>query len=1501
MILVAHAFQERQRILSEQELEDRKRAEALADALNEQIRADADRYQRAKEEQLQSLARRKRANSEATEIAGDDDGRGWGTGGDVEETHIYVEKFDREIRFGGAVFDRVRMFRPKNDGLGITFLAEPICHDDNGAVSIPLEVMVYTFESNYYSSNQGKRKLHQVEADIRRLSSIRHPNLISVLAVKLSTPSNANAQLLILTEQRPAVSLEDLLEDCQNLREERVSDYLGQILSGLNAVHAGDLVHRGITPRCIHIASPSPSPDAPQSPLHAQPHGHTQSQPTKLVKLGNVVYHTRLLDLHRSNPFGSNTYDEPRVPDAWECKDVKNDSALSYTRHRDIHAVGIVLLQMLVGHDVMERFDDPQGALQYALISPALQQHATSMLFPKKNVTCLSLLADLASTSFHTHSHVPHPLSARTPAIPFNDPKTPLPTLQINGSPEMDYFRIPSRTRHTSRWKEDWEELELLGKGAFGSVVKARNKIDSRIYAVKKVRLRTMQSDSKIFREVNALSRLSHRFIVRYYTTWVEASETFSAAASEYDSNDSDSGTGTEDGTSVLHSRSTSNSRNRLIQDDPFMLTSGSDGISIDLNDLDVIQRSLSRSRSFPSIHFTHSGDKSGGEGSGSGSGSEGESSSDEINVLGFDSLYRRQKLGNSGGVGTSPEVAVTPIPPPMVTRTLYIQMEFVERQTLKERIDEGISEDEAWRLFQQILDALVHMSSLGILHRDIKLTNIFIDGKGDCKVGDFGLATSSLAAVDPSDVSRPALVMDSEMTLEVGTRLYIAPEVQSRKRGPRNHTKADIYSLGVVFFEMNFFFTTGAERIAVIENLRKPSHALLPSQIVITWLMQHDPNDRPSALELSQSSLLPPRLEDEYFRGALRMMAKPDSPHHQAVLSALFNQPVQPSRGFLYDREADLPEHANLNGIVVDRLASIFRLHGAVDIEPPLLMPVVNPEDEKTHATFLDRHGDVVTLPNDLLMPFARLAARTSVKRIKRYHITDIYRPNPVAGHPKALKAAIFDIISPDLTSGPVAAAAEIIVIANDLLEGFPTLEHNYDIHVSHSNVVAHILDRLPAQHRSSVIETLTQGKSGSAQRRTSLLKRGLSRNLIDELEVLSELDQDIESLMGRLERVSPQLSSSIRPFVEDIKHTVQYAAATGLTRPIYFHPLMLGGHHSNFKHGVLVEVVRRNKRTDVLAAGGRYDDLIIQAGVPKPNPDASCGFAFQVSVDKITIALATYQSTSLKILVKEQRSFGFWSPRRCDVYVVSYHPGYLQERLEVAAYLWKNGISADIMYESGLPDAGIDDYVDSCAREGILFTVYPRPRLQQRKDQTAFKIKSILKGTEYDVTRLDLVPWLHQQIAEQKRADLATSGARAFSDFTQNPAPIKDAASSSDLHMLLPGDAKKMKSVKNMYIDRAFETGVQIKNSFQNGMPMLGVDVPPHTFDAMTRSSTWITDDEAWKPIVTEFSASGAGYSYSYIQQIREQVRQRKAEAHPFLMLYSARDERVQLVKLT
>jgi len=115
-------------------------------------------------------------------------------------------------------------------------------------------------------------------------------------------------------------------------------------------------------------------------------------------------------------------------------------------------------------------------------------------------------------------------------------------------------------------------------------------------------------------------------------------------------------------------------------------------------------------------------------------------------------------------------------------------------------------------------------------------------------------------------------------------------------------------------------------------------------------------------------------------------------------------------------------------------------------------------------------------------------------------------------------------------------------------------------------------------------------------------------------------------------------------------------------------------------------------------------YDNLIARFQPLKQNPEPICAFGIQIAVEKITAALASYQSAAFKTFVKEERSFGFWSPRRCDVYVISQEAGHLQERFEVVSYLWQNKISADLMYESGLLDADHEKYFDICVREGIL-----------------------------------------------------------------------------------------------------------------------------------------------------------------------------------------------------
>lgn len=76
---------------------------------------------------------------------------------------------------------------------------------------------------------------------------------------------------------------------------------------------------------------------------------------------------------------------------------------------------------------------------------------------------------------------------------------------------------------HTTRYDEDFVEVKMLGKGAFGSVWQARNKLDGIDYAIKKVKMKIGNEKlEKILREVKYLARLDHPNLVRYYTAWLQ-------------------------------------------------------------------------------------------------------------------------------------------------------------------------------------------------------------------------------------------------------------------------------------------------------------------------------------------------------------------------------------------------------------------------------------------------------------------------------------------------------------------------------------------------------------------------------------------------------------------------------------------------------------------------------------------------------------------------------------------------------------------------------------------------------------------------------------------------------------------------------------------------------------------------------------------------------------------------------------------------------------------
>ncbi|KAJ2755946.1 hypothetical protein GGI19_001240 [Coemansia pectinata] len=76
-----------------------------------------------------------------------------------------------------------------------------------------------------------------------------------------------------------------------------------------------------------------------------------------------------------------------------------------------------------------------------------------------------------------------------------------------------------------SRYHDDFIQLRTLGRGGFGRVFEARNKLDGRRYAVKQIKVKGQITADKTLRETKTLASLEHPNIVRYYSSWIEVAQ----------------------------------------------------------------------------------------------------------------------------------------------------------------------------------------------------------------------------------------------------------------------------------------------------------------------------------------------------------------------------------------------------------------------------------------------------------------------------------------------------------------------------------------------------------------------------------------------------------------------------------------------------------------------------------------------------------------------------------------------------------------------------------------------------------------------------------------------------------------------------------------------------------------------------------------------------------------------------------------------------------------
>jgi hypothetical protein len=158
--------------------------------------------------------------------------------------------------------------------------------------------------------------------------------------------------------------------------------------------------------------------------------------------------------------------------------------------------------------------------------------------------------------------------------------------------------------------------------------------------------------------------------------------------------------------------------------------------------------------------------------------------------------------------------------------------MEFVDGTDLRRVLQAGeLSPEEALSIVPQICEALQFAHDEGIVHRDIKPENILLDKKGRVKIADFGLAKL---------LGRPAapytLTADGH---RMGTPHYMAPE-QIEHPGQVDH-RADIYSLGVVFYEM----LTGELPLGRFAPPSKKVHVDIKLDEVVLRTLEKEPERR--------------------------------------------------------------------------------------------------------------------------------------------------------------------------------------------------------------------------------------------------------------------------------------------------------------------------------------------------------------------------------------------------------------------------------------------------------------------------------------------------------------------------------------------------------------------------------------------------------------------------------------------------------------------------------
>jgi translation initiation factor 2-alpha kinase 4 len=329
-----------------------------------------------------------------------------------------------------------------------------------------------------------RQQMRTSEDKLEALKKLRHPNLVDFIGFKIQSPLDAydpsdnTWRIYVLFEYANKGSLSELLDIVGTVAVETVRSWMIQLLEALEFYHRSGVVHGNI--HCGRVL------------LFRQVTGSTT------VKLQGSIEEAL------PDPCGRKRTLATSKSPFWLPPELTQNNAQPATK-TDVWDLGIVFLQMGFGKDVLQRYTSANAVMSCLNLSAPLQDLLREIFRPdpKKRPTAFQLLP---SEFFRVD-------------VPLMENSASSHSMSLSRRPRLDsQVGMPA----FSRYGQDFDEAGRLGRGGFGQVVKARNKLDGRFYAIKKISQNSAGALKDTLSEIMLLSRLNHPYVVRYYTAWLE-------------------------------------------------------------------------------------------------------------------------------------------------------------------------------------------------------------------------------------------------------------------------------------------------------------------------------------------------------------------------------------------------------------------------------------------------------------------------------------------------------------------------------------------------------------------------------------------------------------------------------------------------------------------------------------------------------------------------------------------------------------------------------------------------------------------------------------------------------------------------------------------------------------------------------------------------------------------------------------------------------------------